>query len=796
VAAKRRVHEIAKGLGRTSKELLELFKAIGVDIKAANSVVTPDDEAILRAHLFGIKAKGKTRQAAGAPGLVKLSPTKVRLRKKAPPKEEEKPPAEEEVSEGTAGAGEAAAAVEKKPAAKKGQEDERSEAAAAALAPETEQKAKGADEKAPAPPEGKAAPPGEETGDETPAERTATTSAEALRRFAKGDRLARRRAGRGRGRKGPRGALRDEHRKSKTAPPKVREKRKVHFRGEAALGELALLLDVPIEKLETFFQQTGRREVTPLTILTTAEQAAAARELDFEPLVDEREAKLVPRRPVVTVLGHVDHGKTTLLDALRKTNVVASESGGITQHIGASVVPGPQGDIVFIDTPGHEVFTKMRARGAQVTDVVVLVVAVDDGVMPQTLESISHAKAAHVPIVVAITKMDMPSAEPLRVKRGLAEHGVTTEDWGGDVLAAEVSAVKGEGLDKLLEAISTQAEIMELRGDVAARTTGVVIESGLDRGRGAVITVLVQRGMLRVGDAFVVGKWAGRVRAMFDAAGASLEEVNPSEAVTVLGAEGVPAAGDIFLGMPDARAARNLAALLSVEPEKEATVGRPFSLDEWYKQLEEGTKGELQLVVKADVTGSVEALAERLGHLGDDEVSAVVLHAGVGGVNETDVLLADASQAVVVAFRVGVEAKAKKLAQRKGVDIRTYDVIYETLEDIRAALEGLLEPEIITDVVGVVEVRELFELSRGVRIVGGFVRDGRATRDARVRLQRGEEVVYEGSIASLRRFRDDVKEVQQGFECGVQLAGFNDEAVGDIIQVLEERKVARRLGEK
>jgi translation initiation factor IF-2 len=461
--------------------------------------------------------------------------------------------------------------------------------------------------------------------------------------------------------------------------------------------------------------------------------------------------------------------------------------------VGASVVRGKFGEIVFIDTPGHEAFTQMRARGAKVTDLVILVVAADDGVMPQTLESISHAKAAHVPLVVAITKMDKAEAEPLRVKRGLAEHGVTTEDWGGDVLSAEVSAVRGEGLDKLLEAVSLQAEIMELKGDPGARATGVVIESTLDRGRGAVITVLVQRGTLKIGDSFVAGQKAGRVRAMFDADGKSVREAGPSTPVAILGAEGVPAAGDVFVAMPDDKVARSLAALLAVGAEEEAPAEPAFSLDDWYRQLQEGGRTELNLVVKADVAGSAEALVEQLGRLGNEEVAPRLLHTGVGAVNESDVLLAHTSQASVVAYRVGVEAKARALAQREGVEIRNYDVIYEAIEDIRAALEGLLEPEIVTQTVGTAEVRQVFAVSGSARVAGSMVTSGRVVRGAQARVLRDGVVVHEGTISSLRRFREDVREVQQGLECGIMVSGFAEIEEGDVIEVLEQRKIARRL---
>ena len=568
------------------------------------------------------------------------------------------------------------------------------------------------------------------------------------------------------------------------------------MRAEQTLGEFALALDISTEKVEGFFKDKGRRDLTTVSILSVDEMAQAAREFGFDVEAQAAPPQLVPRRPVVAVLGHVDHGKTTLLDAIRKTNVVASESGGITQHIGASVVETRFGGIVFIDTPGHEIFTQMRARGAQVTDLVILVVAADDGVMPQTLESISHAKAARVPVVVAITKMDKAEADSLRVKRGLAEHGVTTEDWGGEVLSAEVSAVRGEGLDKLLEAVSLQSEIMELRGDPGARARGVVIESTLDRARGPVFTVLVQHGVLKVGDSFVVGNRAGRVRALFDAAGRNVKEAGPATPVSVLGGEGITGAGDVLVAMPDDKTARSLAALLAGEAGVEEVVEPAFSLDDWYRRMEEGGPAELNLVIKADVAGSAEALVEHLGRLGNDEVSAKILHASVGTVNEGDVLLAGTSRAVLIAYRVAVETKARKLAQHEGVEIRHYDVIYEAIDDVRAALEGLLKPEIVTEVVGAAEVRQVFAVSSSTRVAGCMVTSGRVFRGAAARVLRGGQAVYEGAISSLRRFRDDVKEVQQGLECGIVVSGFAEVAEGDVIEVLEERRIARRLDDK
>jgi translation initiation factor IF-2 len=812
LAAKRRVHEIAKSLGRTSKELIEVLQRIGVDVKAANSAVEPEDEAKLRAHLFGIKDTDAEDKPTIIPEMAKPAAGKVRLRKKAPRKIKGEPVPAEAVEGEEARPAEAAEVAEGAPREKKAEVREPAkEAPVEKAAPEKAEAA--GEEKGKAAKAKKVPRPGKpdesaEVQEEILEDRGAALGPEALRRLSKPERAVQprgRRGARPRGdrtgrlRRGVPERARAHARKGKSAAPaepKVAPKKKVRLRAEQTLGELAFALDLSTEKVEEVLRARGRRDLTPLSILTVDEQAEAARALDFDVEAEAREPELVSRRPVVAVLGHVDHGKTTLLDAIRKTNVVATESGGITQHIGASVVESRFGDFVFVDTPGHEIFTQMRARGARVTDIVVLVVAADDAVMPQTLESISHAKAAHVPVVVAITKMDKAEADALRVKRGLAEHGVTTEDWGGEVLSAEVSALRGEGLDKLLEGLSLQSEIMELKADRRARARGVVIESTLDRGRGAVITVLVEQGVLKVGDAFVAGRRAGRVRAMFDVAGEQVKEAGPSTPVSVLGAEGVPDAGDVLVAMPDDKTARSLAALLAAEAGAEEVAEPAFSLDEWYRQLEEGGKTELDLVVKADVAGSAEALVEHLSRLGNEEVAPKILHAGVGAVNESDVLLAGASQAVLIAYRVGAEATARKLAQREGVEIRRYDVIYEAIEDVRAALEGLLEPEIVTEVVGTAEVRQVFDVSSSTRVAGSMVTSGRVFRGARARVRREGEVVHESVISSLRRFRDDVKEVQQGLECGIVVSGFPEIAEGDVIEAMEERKVARRLESK
>jgi translation initiation factor IF-2 len=523
----------------------------------------------------------------------------------------------------------------------------------------------------------------------------------------------------------------------------------------------------------------------------TAERPAEA--LLQEP--EETEGAQVPRPPVVTIMGHVDHGKTSLLDAIRQTRVTEGEAGGITQHIGAYVVHVHGKSITFLDTPGHEAFTAMRARGAKVTDLVGLVVAADDGVMPQTIEAIDHARAAGVPLIVAINKMDKPDANPDRVKNSLAERGLVSEAWGGDTIYVEVSAKKKTGLDTLLEMILLQAEVLELSANPARLAKGTVIEAKLDRGRGPVATVLVQTGTLRAGDPFVVGTFSGRVRALFDDAGRSVKEARPSIPVEVVGLLGVPMAGDEFVVTKDERIAREIA---ESRLEKQRTAGaapvRKVTLDDLFAQVTEGTVKDLGIIIRADVQGSSEAIADAVERLGTEAVKPHVLLKGVGGITENDVQLAAASNAIIIGFNVRPEAKAAALAEREGVDIRTYSIIYEVLNDIKAAMEGLLEPTLKERVLGRAEVRQVFMIAKVGAVAGCYVTDGTIVRaGASVRVVRDGVVVYEGRLASLRRFKDDVKEVQAGYECGITVENFNDVKPGDRLEVFTVDKVAAKL---
>ena len=499
---------------------------------------------------------------------------------------------------------------------------------------------------------------------------------------------------------------------------------------------------------------------------------------------------------MVTIMGHVDHGKTSLLDAIRETEVVAGEAGGITQHIGAYQVHQDGKTISFIDTPGHAAFTAMRARGADVTDIVVIVVAADDGVMPQTVEAIDHAKAAEVPMLVAINKIDLEGANPDKVKGELATQGLNPEDWGGDTMFVNVSAKTKENLDELLESILLLAEVEELKANPDAPASGSVIESHLDPGRGAVVTLLVQRGTLRIGDAVVAGSQWGKVKAMQDHTGARLQEATPGDPVEVLGFDGVTEAGERAEVVENERRARQLAGERAHRLKTEQlarTSSRRLTLDEVFSKAKEGELNELNILVKADVSGSLEALEDEIAKLPQNEITVNVIRSAAGGINESDVMLAAASDAVIIGFNVRPLADARRAADREGVEIRTYSVIYKITEELRAAMEGMLAPEEVEETLGAAEVLELFKASRVGTIAGCRVTDGKITRGAEVRLVRDGTVVWTGRIGSLRRFKDDVTEVEEGQECGIVLEGFQDVKVGDVLEVFETRQIEKTL---
>jgi translation initiation factor IF-2 len=518
-------------------------------------------------------------------------------------------------------------------------------------------------------------------------------------------------------------------------------------------------------------------------------------ELGEETVVETAvEEHLVPRAPVVTIMGHVDHGKTSLLDHIRKANVIAGEAGGITQHIGAYEVTLPAGQkITFLDTPGHEAFTAMRARGAQVTDVVVLVVAADDQVMPQTIEAIDHARAAQVPIIVAINKIDLPDANVEKVRQDLAQQNLLVEEWGGKTIAVPISAKKGTNVEKLLEMILLQAEVLELKADPTKHARGVVVESRVEQGRGIVATVLVQKGTLKVGDAFVAGATSGKVRALLNERGQRIAQAGPSAPAEVLGFSTAPQAGDTFAAVDDEREARELAGKRGqLLREQEFRLHKHVTLTDLYSQMQRGM-GELLVVLKGDVDGSVEALQDSLQKLSTEEVKLRVIHRGVGQITESDVLLAAASNAIIIGFHVRPDPRAAELASKEKVDIRLYEIIYEAVENVKDAMSGLLRPEIRESIAGTAEVRKVFRTTKSGAIAGCMVLSGTITRNARARLLRGGEAIYDGKIESLKRFKDDVREVASGYECGIGLEDRDDIREGDVIEAYVLEEVARKL---
>ena len=519
--------------------------------------------------------------------------------------------------------------------------------------------------------------------------------------------------------------------------------------------------------------------------------------LERQELLERKEdlpEQLIPRPPVVTIMGHVDHGKTMLLDAIRKTNVVSGEAGGITQHIGAYDVQLDNGHVVFIDTPGHEAFTAMRARGAQVTDVVVLVVAADDGVMPQTKEAIDHARAAKVPIVAAINKIDKPNANPDKVKKDLADYGLVPEQWGGNTLFAEVSAKQKAGIKELLESILLQAEVLELKANPDKPARGIIIEAKLDKGRGPVATVLVQEGTLKAGDVFVAGSHYGRVRAMLNDKGQKIEGARPSMPVEVIGFTDVPEAGDPFIVVSEERMAKQISLYRQEKiREKELSKLSKISLEELYDKIKKGEIKELNVIIKADVQGSIEAVKEALKKISTDAVKVNLIHDAVGGITETDVNLAAASNAIIIGFNVRPGPKAQSLAEQEQVDVRTYSIIYDAIDDVRKALEGLLEPTYKEHVLGRAQVIEVFNIRKVGTVAGSVILDGKVVRGSHARILRDNVVIYDSRIASLRRFKDDMKECTQGLECGIWIENFNDVKLGDIIESYEMEEVQPRL---
>ena len=586
----------------------------------------------------------------------------------------------------------------------------------------------------------------------------------------------------------------------------------VTITGKLTVQEIANALDVSASEVIMKLMKMGTmasinqevsEEIASLVVkeygytLLTSTEDEEEEQLEIDALMEieeDKEEDLLPRPPVVTVMGHVDHGKTSLLDAIRSTNVTRGEAGGITQHIGASEVSVNGQKIVFLDTPGHEAFTSMRARGAQVTDIAILVVAADDGIMPQTVEAINHAKAAEVPLIVAINKIDKPDANPDKVKQELADQGLLVEDWGGDVIAVPVSARQKTGIDTLLEMILLVSEMEELKANPNKRAVGTVIEAQLDKGRGPVATVLVQGGTLNVGDPIVAGLASGKVRAMINSKGKRVKAAGPSTAVEILGLSEVPQGGDQFVAVPSDKVARSVAEKRQqIAREEMLKSNQRMSLDDFFSQMNEGDVKDLNIVIKADVQGSAQAVKQSLEKLSNEEVAVRVIHCGVGAVNESDVMLATASNAIIIGFNVRPVPGAEEVAKKENVDIRTYTIIYKAIEDVQAAMTGMLDPEYKDEDTGKAEVRETFKISGVGTIAGCYVTTGKIFRGGKARIVRDGIIIHDGEIAALRRFKDDVKEVNSGYECGLSFVNYNDLKEGDIVEAYVTKEVERKL---
>jgi translation initiation factor IF-2 len=776
--SKKRVHEIAKEHGLSSKELLEKLKAAGVDAKAAASSV---EETVALKVLDGGGSDGSS-SSNGAPTGAAASQSAV-------------------------GVAERAEAAQAAPPSTDG-----STATPDAPAPESAQPA------APQSPAPGAHAGGERvrptrdsrTGERTPGDigpggrRRVVIDSQASRRQQGGPaNQPQRRPRRGRRR---RGTYDETIAPIDTAAMEATDLIRVN--SGSTVKDVAEYLGVAVPEIIKKLMSLGEMATLTQTLSDDAIQVLAdefdkkveivhaADDVEVEPVFQDAEEDLIDRPPVVTIMGHVDHGKTSLLDAIRETEVAAGEAGGITQHIGAYQVHHTGRDITFLDTPGHEAFTAMRARGARVTDLAVIVVAADDGVKPQTEEAIDHARAAEVPIVVAVNKIDKEGAQPERVRTEMTQHGLQPAEWGGDTEFVDVSAKTRQNLDALLDTIQVVTELEELKANSQTEASGTVIESKLDPGRGPVVTVLIQRGTLRVGDSLVAGAHFGRVRAMSDYTGARMKRATPGQPVEVLGFDGVPEAGEHVRVVENERRARQLAGERANRLKTEALArrsGRKVSLEDVFKLAQEGTVKELGLVVKADVAGSLEALEDEIAKLPQQEVSVNIIHRGVGGINESDVMLAAASDGVILAFNVRPVGDARQIAEREGVEIRSYAVIYRAIEELRAAMQGMLEPAEVETPLGQAEVRQLFRASRIGTIAGSFVTEGKVTRGARVRIVRDGTVIYDTTVQSLRRFNDDVREVTSGFECGIVLTNFQDLREGDVLETYETRKVEREL---
>ncbi len=785
--SRKRVHEIAKEQGVSSKELLGKLQAAGVEAKAVASSVEESDA--LRALADGGNGSAPSSQAtpasqpasradASSPPAAPASSQRAG----APPA---RPPAAPLAAPGAAG-------VPGSPAA----------SSAPSSAPAQSPGA-----------QGDGGPKQRPTRDSLAGERAPGTGG-GRRRVVIDSQASRRQDGRGPVNQPPRRQRRGRRRRGTYQEPVPQDPSvatavdTIRINSGSTVKETAESLGVALPQVIMKLMELGEMATQNQTLADEAIQVLAtefgkdieivhvADEVEAEPIFEDAEEDLIERPPVVAIMGHVDHGKTSLLDAIRETEVAAGEAGGITQHIGAYQVHHNDRAVTFLDTPGHEAFTAMRARGAQVTDIAVIVVAADDGAKPQTDEAIDHAKAADVPIVVAVNKVDKEGAQPERVRTELTQRGLQPAEWGGETEFVDVSAKTKQGLDDLLDTIQVVADLEELRANPAADASGVVVESKLDAGRGPVVTILVQRGTLRVGDAVVAGAHWGRVRAMHDHLGEKVKRAEPGQPIEILGFDGVPEAGDVVRAVENDRRARQLAGERANRLKTEQIArrsGMKVSLEEVFRLAREGEVKALNLVLKADVSGSLEAVEDEIAKLPQQEVAVNVIHRGVGGVNESDVMLAAASDGIVLGFNVRPVGDARSVAEREGVEIRSYAVIYRAIEELRAAMEGMLEPEEVEETLGHVEIRQVFRASRVGAIAGSYVTEGRVTRGARVRLVRDGTVVYDGVIASLRRFNDDVREVASGFECGIVLRDFADIKEGDQLEVYATRKVEREL---
>jgi translation initiation factor IF-2 len=823
--AKKRVHEIAKERGITSKEALEVLRTAGLDVKVAASSVEEEEAARAFGNGAGASAPAPVAEDA-APAKAKAPKAKPDAKAKsaddkAPrsgppqPRPDIRPPEGEPVRRaGPEGRGprilqDAPPPQERQPGGDVPAGGSRAQRSDAGSRPDRSGGGGGQGGRGPRPARGGRSEAGAGDGGGGGRRRRVVIDSQAARRDRTPPPQQSQPPRRGRGRRRrPQWVEPDlEAEAQAKLAAEQQEDPAVQVRSGSTVKEVAESLQLSAPEVIKKLMELGEMATLTQTLSDEAievlaesfdkkvDMVGATEDPEDEPTFEDTDEELIERPPVITIMGHVDHGKTSLLDAIRQTEVAAGEAGGITQHIGAYQVHHDDHTITFLDTPGHEAFTAMRARGAKVTDIAVIVVAADDGVMPQTVEAIDHAKAAGVPVMVAVNKIDKEGSDPNRVRGELAQQGLTPADWGGDTEFVDVSAKTRQNLDDLLETLVTLAEIQELKANPDTDASGFVIESKLDPGRGAVVTLLVHRGRLRVGDAIVAGEHMGRVRAMNDYRGQRVEEATPGMPVEILGFDGVPAAGENFRVVENEREARRVANERGIRIKQAALARqatRRVSLEDVLARAERGEK-ELNLVVKADVAGSLEALADEIARLPHEQVTVNIIRDGVGGISESDVMLAAASDAVVIGFNVRPVGNAAQVADQEGVEIRTYSVIYNIVEELRAAMEGLLEAVEVEEQVGTVEVRATFKASRVGTIAGSYVTDGVVRRGAQCRLVRDGTVVYDGRIGSLRRFKDDVREVTAGMECGIVLENYPDVKEGDVIEVYEKKQVEQTL---